>query len=914
LLGLRTLVVATLLVPGRRGSGSRCWSGCRDVGFGRWLELAFGCGPGFARWGLGGSVRIFGELGHGQTDPLRGQVRLVAIELGLDRVDVVHGQIARGSRRFRFTLRATGDGEDDEDGRCRESISEPRHGGETHEHPETLQGRGVGKQRAHTQVRCFFGVGSGASMVAVTPLPRWSLAALSGAFASLLLWAATALPWHAWTTFAIMTTLVGGLHAVTAVLAIAGHPRRALAWRVQAVAALIYAGYLTWNLLMSASYVAALYGGLGRGVAVALGLVWLIVLAIMVPLSVWGIAATGGVDWNRRSQAATFLVLALVGTGVVRSRNAAAAVPTPGSAIATEQVERTLSAAIAGAGSRRPVSAEGPSLMTAAPIGCDREALGSQVTIIATFVGDDAVARPQARSRCFSGTLESIAAELRDAIAKEAYAGPIALDLVTGIAPLRPVAPVVDSMALRPGLDGVCNDATCLMPWQLLALDAFRTYKPIPVIPELRFGFDPAFLHQALASERPRASAIARMDGLVRIETASFVTADDGTLHRHDRFRTGAVPLSRRTLESAVRSAEDYIADAQGEDGRFAYEVDPFVGQPKYRGFSLPRQAGTTLAMCELARDRPRTRRIATRALAMIERTGRKHGDLLAMHYPPGRTAHSARLGDTALSAIAFLSCRPLVGSRFDRTIHAMVEFLLTMQTANGSFAPTFDLDEGTSVAGPDPLYAVGQSIMALVLAEKLAIEHPGLGDPARIGAAVDAAMDYVSREYWARTFVSDFFFLEENWHCLAARAALEVHRHSAYEQFCLDYVQFKSRLILDPDSRVRDDLIGGYGFGNVLLPHNTATAGFGEAAAAAIRIAETRGEDLPKVRDQLQWALQYLLRQQWTELTCFACAPSYSVVGGFSEHPGSMAIRIDYVQHAMAALGHGGAALGWFL
>jgi hypothetical protein len=34
-------------------------------------------------------------------------------------------------------------------------------------------------------------------------------------------------------------------------------------------------------------------------------------------------------------------------------------------------------------------------------------------------------------------------------------------------------------------------------------------------------------------------------------------------------------------------------------------------------------------------------------------------------------------------------------------------------------------------------------------------------------------------------------------------------------------------------------------------------------------------------------------------------------IVGAFSEHVGSPSIRIDFVQHAMAALGHGGRALG---
>jgi hypothetical protein len=59
-----------------------------------------------------------------------------------------------------------------------------------------------------------------------------------------------------------------------------------------------------------------------------------------------------------------------------------------------------------------------------------------------------------------------------------------------------------------------------------------------------------------------------------------------------------------------------------------------------------------------------------------------------------------------------------------------------------------------------------------------------------------------------------------------------------------------------------------------------------------------------------LQKVLGFLLRQQWSPENCFVCA-SPDVVGGMSEHTHSLLTRIDFAQHAWAALGHGGAALG---
>lgn len=169
--------------------------------------------------------------------------------------------------------------------------------------------------------------------------------------------------------------------------------------------------------------------------------------------------------------------------------------------------------------------------------------------------------------------------------------------------------------------------------------------------------------------------------------------------------------------------------------------------------------------------------------------------------------------------------------------------------------------------------------------------------------------MQYFATRYWSHP-LRDFFFLEENWHCLAARAALGVHRHPGYEAFCLDYVRFKSRLVLLEEDGIAPDFDGGFGFGNVVPPHNTGAAGLGEALAAAISIASARGSVMEPQEQLLERILRFLLRQQWSRENCFACASS-EVIGGMSEHTHSSLTRIDFAQHAWAALGHGRRALG---
>jgi hypothetical protein len=458
----------------------------------------------------------------------------------------------------------------------------------------------------------------------------------------------------------------------------------------------------------------------------------------------------------------------------------------------------------------------------------------------------------------------------------------------------------------------VCEEGRCFPPWQLLGSNLLVANVPIPVVPELRFGFDPIALRRALAPPDTRGPIPTGVSGFTRIETASFVTDRDGRMHRLRRLREDGPALEQETLDAALHGAERYIMRSQAEDGRFLYKIDPFSGLRSYRGFSLARQAGTTLVVCELARDRERAKQVATDALAMLASVERRTGDIGMLRRRRGDVVD---LGPTALSTIAFISCRDLVGDRFDRVIDRLTRFLLSMQRDNGSFHPKFDLRAGAPVPGPDPLYAVGQAVFALTLLEKVTIDDgEAFADHDTVRAATQRAMDYIANDYW-QTFARDFFFMEENWHCLAARASLGHHRHEGYEDFCLEYVHYKTRLILGEDAEVDPDLLGGYGFGNVLAPHTTGSSGFGEAGSAALAILEVRGEtDGPlgrEIQATMRRALTFLLHHQWREASTFASSTDFPMTGGFSEHIGSPEIRIDYVQHAMAGLGHGGRMLG---
>jgi hypothetical protein len=474
----------------------------------------------------------------------------------------------------------------------------------------------------------------------------------------------------------------------------------------------------------------------------------------------------------------------------------------------------------------------------------------------------------------------------------------VKLDWITAVHPLDATTPLLDALKLRPELDGACAHGRCLAPWQLIALDAFTVHRPVAAVRDMSFGVSVQRLRGILGGDKS-------IRGILRIETASYVWNGAG-LHAMRGVHEPRKPLTRAALDRAVKLAQAHIAAAQEEDGTFRYTLDPFSGKADTAHLNLRRHAGTTLALCESPQEGDGIRAVVERALQVLTELEQPGSAMSALAEDEGRTM----VGDTALGLAAFLGCRPLVGDRHDALIGKLAGFLLASMRPDGSFAPRLDLQNGTPVGDGEIMYTAGQAMLALIQFEALLPEVKVSGWPAeaRVREAVERGMTFYSTDYWPWP-LSDFFYLEENWHCLAARAALKRHTHARYERFCLDYVTFKARLILS-DRDADPALRGAYGLGNVFPPHNTATSGYGEALAAALAVADAHGWSRLADRQRLEEVLGFLVSVQWDETNCFACSRDHLVVGGFSEHFASPSIRIDYVQHALSAMRHGGEVL----
>ena len=690
--------------------------------------------------------------------------------------------------------------------------------------------------------------------------------------------------------FGVSTGLLALLHAAVAVLALSRRDHAlARVWVALAICSLAWLFAVSWVAGSAALYLSALYEGIGRAVAVALACVWAVVVLFTLPISLWGLARVRPRWLGRRAAVAASALIALATIAAFSLRTVARAEPVP--AARAEQLAPRLARAAIPHGGPQP----GSTLLQLAPISCEQPVDVRRLTLLIGAL--DRERRP------FGACLQAqdgaeIEARLLALLTDRAHPeSPVKLDLVRAVQRIPRLHGLLDALSLRPALDGVCTERRCFAPWQLVALDAFTRYRPLEAVRDASFGVALEELGRSLG-------AADSSTPLYRVESASWIAHGDA-LTPLVRLRPERTPSDPSAIERAVAGAAGHIVAAQSLDGAFRYLLEPFSGRVDERRVNLPRQAGTVYALCELVPGE-HTRATAARALSQLASFERRSGALSAL----SDQAHVAELGPSALPLIAFLTCRALIGERHDALIGRLARFVLAMQREDGSFFPEFSLSNATPSGAYEPLYAAGQAVLGLVLTEQLARAQPKPDYPAAsvLAAAIDRAMAHYGRAYWPKPLRS-LFYLEENWHCLAARAALASHRHDDYERFCLDYVRFKRRLILDR-GEVVEEFAGGYGLGNMFPPHSTATAGFGEALAAALTVARARGEDTREQAAVLRNVLGFLLRQQWTSANCFACAPGKAAVGGFSESSASPVIRIDYVQHAMAALGHGARAL----
>jgi hypothetical protein len=745
------------------------------------------------------------------------------------------------------------------------------------------------------------------------------------------------LPWDKASGFVVGCSLLSLVHlSATAACAVPAVPSvwRLRAWAAASLSSALFLGWATWALTTSAWYLSRLYGGLGQGMGAVLLAVWGLVALITLPLLIWGLVRTRDV-WLpsvgvRKPLLAAALLCSLAGSIATRYSLTASSDDIEGGAGSSETDDATTAnAAWTNALARfaplvkaanttantAPNTAANTAPNTTAPTAVSlnhklratcKTSIGSNAppTVLAHYVGRDG----KAKVGCLQAdTTDALTAQLERWLTDEVGSGPVVLDRLTDVRQLGASPSWLEALSLRPGVDGVCLGQRCYAPWQLVAQSRFVTHSPLPFLGDLKFGASLDDLKRSLAGKEKTADDGTTTE-LVAFTSRSVVIDPEGAVTPVVRMHPGQRPLNAAEVSKAGAEFEAHILAAQQESGQFRYTLDPFTRAEENRELNLARQAGTVFALCDVGSASEQTTKAARLGLQLLIDHHLADGERWALAGSP--KDRYVRLGESALPLVALLTCRSRVGSEFDPAIAALSRFVLSLQREDGSFATDYDWKRKKVVRFGEALYAPGQALLGLTLLDRLVAENPeltALGDSAVLTAAIQRGMDHVANQHW-NVAIYPFFFVEENWNCLTARAALARQRNPAYERFCLDYVAFKSRLILMPESDVAPEFVGGFGFGNLIPPHNTGAAGFGEALAAAVAVQRARGEHTTENERVLSQLLGFLLRQQWTAATCAACTPL--ALGSMSEHTHSPITRIDFGQHAWAALANGAVAL----
>lgn len=718
---------------------------------------------------------------------------------------------------------------------------------------------------------------------------KWSVGGVAFVQTAVFFIAGWRLPWRFDPVFSgLCWVLAAGSLVLASASLLPGNAWWSSIRRVHSWCALAVLAYFTWFFTSAAAYLGGLYGRLGDGVGWAIMLLVAPAWLLLLPTGLWGLAATGGI---RRTTAAAGGAV-VVGLGLDALIRIVGQPPLP-----TEAGLRFVSK-VAEAVQQRPSSSgavEAAGFIS--PYGRHRctSVEDQGIWVLASYVRGG-----RTLHTCHGGSsLASAFDVLQAKLQRVPVQPPVKVDVVvhrSGLDGPKLTAP----FRLRPGIDGVCAAGACLAPWQLMAEDAYAAYRPVDVIQDLRVGVDPQVIRQRLGLPATRRDPWKELE---RATVESFLIDASGRAVRVNGLLVpSAAPPS---VDVAIERAEGFLTRNQRSNGRFHYLVDPFKGPVATPRFSIARQAGTALALCEYGSHEAEA--TVKRALGHLALFRRALGDRVFLGSTQERTA---RLGPTALALSAFLQCRKRHRmTEFDELIRGMAAFLGDLfDPETGRFHPAMRVPEGEPLPGPHRLYADGQAVLSTVLlveqAESLGLSVEALRDRAR------GAMDYTAYDYWPSGMRS-FFFMEENWHCLAAKAALPFLRHDGYERFCLDLVRWRTRLVLAPSQVAIRDWAGAYHFGHLSVPYITPTAGFAEAASAAVLVARARREPFQDIAEPLRLAMAFLRRHQWTLPACFMCPSPEAMVGAFSETLASPVVRVDFVQHAMAGLAGGHIALG---
>jgi hypothetical protein len=378
---------------------------------------------------------------------------------------------------------------------------------------------------------------------------------------------------------------------------------------------------------------------------------------------------------------------------------------------------------------------------------------------------------------------------------------------------------------------------------------------------------------------------------------------------------TAGPPLTRDSIAAAARAGGDYLLRHLDEAGRFDYEYFTIEDtKPNGDGYSVPRHAGAASFLAQLyALDHdPRVRTGAERALDALEKLRPEAcgGDRICVGELGDTTVD---IGSSALSLVATAEYVRTTGDhRYDAFAKGLIEFILSMQKADGDFCHLYRPRQRIRDEKTQLLYYSGEAAYGLGKVLGLG-PAPDAPETKRLAAALDRALQYLAITSYDN-LAGQFYVGEDHWTCMALDAGwdyLPVDHRERYARFCDGFGDFLRRSQFRAGEslvRAQPQLAGAYGMIAALAPHATPVGSRSETTISMWRIARRRGlpADDARVahpREQVLDGMRFLLDHQIRDDNAYLMPNPEAARGGFLQSDVDRYIRIDFIQHGCSAL-----------
>lgn len=701
-----------------------------------------------------------------------------------------------------------------------------------------------------------------------------------------ILWSSTSL-WH------VLLGVWAALLVASALGLLSGKRIGRVLARVAAFYQLGFLAVAIASILSSVAYLWGIYGQIGVGVSVALLVVLALLFEVVGLLPVFKLRALGFAE--RRTTNAATSVGAVVVVGLLATAFHCTSVYASSSLVPWKPIPAEASAAM---------SEYLAAVVSKAPAPALPEALGRPEDrwVLRVFLRGRVHARHEVNGDLHAAT-KSLAAELerRNLPARSDYA--LAIDRVVAENDIAPLESLRGALSIVPGLDGVSADVegtrVTVVPHELVIRQMLSKHVPVPFIPEFEIGADPEAVRKLVCKTAHR-SRDCVVQSLRRARTEAWVHEKGET---HGLYRSRPVAerqISPTDARAGAMLAGSYVLRSIRPDGRFQYTLSPITGRGSMKPYNVPRHAGTSWFLLELyeATGSQEFLRVAEQALDWLE------GELDTCG--PGLRCigdgEQVDLGPQALSLVAFATHARLAGvERYGQTARDLATVVMRMQREDGDFDFGFNRTAGESVPVGRHLYAAGQAALGLAISGQV------LDDQAHLQAA-RRALDFMAGPYWDFP-LSNLFFIEEHWTCLAADELHRLFGDPAHAHLCLASAKFDRQLQHDDES-VFPDYVGGIGFTPFFPPYTTTTAGRGEGLIAAYRISERLGAPDHDLLRGIDDAVRFLVHNQYKGADGYAFRKPFAAIGGVPWNYYDPTIRIDTVQHAGSVMLHGSEIL----